>query len=243
MRTAVDDTPGQGPRVQVRLLDGFEVAADDRPVNLPLAAQRLVAFVALHERPVLRTHVAGALWTDRSDERASACLRSALWRSNQSLPLVEGGRTHLALDRRVTVDALETASIARGLLHGESDGGVDVRQLGGELLPDWYDDWVVVEAEGWRQLRLHALEALAERLTAGGRFGCASASAVAAVRAEPLRESPRAALIRVHLAEGNRSEALREFSGYSDRLKDELGVEPTERLRSLVEELSPERGA
>jgi len=64
--------------------------------------------------------------------------------------------------------------------------------LSADLLPDWYDDWVLLEAEDWRQLRLHALEALAGRLIALGRWGEAANAAGAAVRAEPLRESARA---------------------------------------------------
>jgi DNA-binding SARP family transcriptional activator len=117
----------------------------------------------------------------------------------------------------------------------DADRGQDaVSALSGEILPDWYDEWILIENEGWRQLRLHALEALADRLTARGRYGDAAAVALAAVRAEPLRESPRAALIRIHIAEGNPSEALREFARYGDLLMVELGVEPTERLRALV---------
>jgi hypothetical protein len=80
-----------------------------------------------------------------------------------------------------------------------------------------------VEAEDWRQLRLHALEALAGRLAAS-----------AAVRAEPLRESAHAALIQVHLAEDNQSEALREFTRYRTPLHAELGLEPTPRLCRLA---------
>jgi SARP family transcriptional regulator, regulator of embCAB operon len=64
-------------------------------------------------------------------------------------------------------------------------------------------------------------------------------AALAAVRAEPLRESSRAALIRVHIAEGNPSEALREFTRYGELLGLELGIEPTERLRGLVAKLLP----
>jgi DNA-binding SARP family transcriptional activator len=41
----------------------------------------------------------------------------------------------------------------------------------------------------------------------------------------------------VHIAEGNPSEALREFARYWELLMLELGVEPTERLRSLVARL------
>jgi hypothetical protein len=39
------------------------------------------------------------------------------------------------------------------------------------LLPGWYDDWVLIEAQIWRQLRMHALEALALRLADVGRWG------------------------------------------------------------------------
>ena len=106
-----------------------------------------------------------------------------------------------------------------------------------DVLPDWYDDWVLVEAEEWRQLRLHALDALADRLLNERRFGEATGAALAAVRAEPLRESARALVIRVHLAEGNQSEALAEFNRYRALLRAELGLEPTPRLCGLVADL------
>jgi DNA-binding SARP family transcriptional activator len=57
------------------------------------------------------------------------------------------------------------------------------------------------------------------------------------VRAEPLRESAHAALIQVHVAEGNQSEALREFTHYRALLNAELGLEPTLRLRRLIQGL------
>ena len=85
--------------------------------------------------------------------------------------------------------------------------------------------------------RLHALEALADRLTATGRWGEAADAAGAAVRAEPLRERANAALIRVHLAEGNQSEAVRQFDRYRALLDAELGLQPTRRLRRLVQDL------
>ena len=57
---------------------------------------------------------------------------------------------------------------------------------------------------------------------------------MAAVAAEPLRESAQRALIRAHLAEGNRSEALRQYRSYESLLRDELGLEPTSDLKALV---------
>jgi DNA-binding SARP family transcriptional activator len=150
---------------------------------------------------------------------------------------------NLGLADRVSVDFWDSRALAHRLLAPQAStrtpdpGPEAVSALSAELLPDWYDEWVHIEAEDWRQLRLHALEALAQRLTIQGDYGDAAAAALAAVRAEPLRESPRAALIRVHIAEGNPSEALREFARYGELLMLELGLEPTERLRALVAEL------
>ena len=59
------------------------------------------------------------------------------------------------------------------------------------------------------------------------RFGEAATAATVAVRADPLRESARAALIRVHLAEGNQSDALDEFHRYRTLIRAELDLEPT----------------
>ena len=64
------------------------------------------------------------------------------------------------------------------------------------MLPACYDDWVLVQRDRFRQLRLHALEALCERLTASGRYGEAIDAGLAAVCAEPLRESSHRVLIR-----------------------------------------------
>jgi DNA-binding SARP family transcriptional activator len=86
---------------------------------------------------------------------------------------------------------------------------------------------------------VHALEALAGRLTQAQRFGEAAAAASVAVRADPLRESACAALVRVHLAEGNQSDALDEFHRYRNLIRTELALEPTPLLGDLVRDLGP----
>jgi len=84
---------------------------------------------------------------------------------------------------------------------------------------------------------LHALDALAERLTASRRYADATSAALAAVKAEPLRETSHAALIRVYLAEGNRAEALAAFERYRALLHAELGLEPSPLIQALVKGL------
>jgi DNA-binding SARP family transcriptional activator len=74
---------------------------------------------------------------------------------------------------------------------------------------------------------------LANGLTSAGDYASAIQAALAAIRLEPLRESSHRCLIRTHLAEGNRSEAIRAYREYADRLERELGIDPSPLLREL----------
>jgi DNA-binding SARP family transcriptional activator len=224
------------------LLDGFELRCQTEPVRLPMTAQRLLAFLALHDRPVPRSHVAGALWMDATEEHATASLRSVLWRLRRPghAALIQANPSHLRLASGVTVDyhqaidyAHEVMDEATGdeVLDNESDC------LARELLPDWWEEWVQVERERYRQLRLHALEVRCRRLAQIGRFAQAVQAGLAAVACEPLRDSAHQLLISVHLAEGNRTEALRQYHRYCSLLHDELGLPPAPKIQQLIDQL------
>jgi DNA-binding SARP family transcriptional activator len=227
------------PTISLRLLGGFELACSGRTLPLPLAAQRLLAFLGLRRHPLLRSHVAATLWVDSSEHRSQASLRSTLWRINQaSHDLVEAGRSHIALGQTVDLDVQAMASKAHALIAGHNYSPDDETNLVDDLLPDWYDDWVVWERERLRQLRLHALEALALRLMRAGRHGEAVEVSQTALRDEPLRESVHRVLILVHLAEGNPAEALRQYRLYEHLMGSELNVEPSPLIRRLVRHLT-----
>jgi DNA-binding SARP family transcriptional activator len=239
-----DSLPGADSDFVVALLGGFGLFCGGSILGIPGMSQRLLAFLALHGRMAKRAAVAGTLWPDASESHAYSNLRSALARlQGTARKALATSKLELGLAESVTVDVRHAQALARRLLDpavtlDRSELSMAaVPALSADLLPDWYDDWVLIEAEDWRQLRLHALEALAGRLIALGRWGEAAGAAGAAVRAEPLRESGRAALIQVHLAEGNQSEAVREFTRYRALLRAELGLEPTPRLRQLVQAL------
>jgi DNA-binding SARP family transcriptional activator len=108
-----------------------------------------------------------------------------------------------------------------------------------DLLPDWCDEWLLVERERFRNIRIHALETLCERLTAAGRYDLAVESGLAAAAAEPLRESAHRCLIKAHLAEGNRSEAIRQYRRLCELLRSELDVGPPEDLTLLMRSVLP----
>ncbi|WP_367127698.1 BTAD domain-containing putative transcriptional regulator [Saccharothrix sp. HUAS TT1] len=225
---------------RVALLDGFRLTLGADAVPVSGGAERLLAFVAVRRRAVGRLFVAGSLWADATEGHAYAALRSTLLRMNRACrDTLLVTPSSLALAPGVSVDLRDAQALAHRLLeagpHAAADLSVEaVTTLSSELLPFWCDDWVDFEAEDWRQLRLHALEAVVDGLVQARRFGDATAAASVVVRADPLRESAQTALIRVHLAEGNRSEAAHAFDRFSRLLHVDLGLAPTQELRDLV---------
>jgi DNA-binding SARP family transcriptional activator len=234
--------PPAATELDLRLINGFEFFGDGNPIFFPLSVQRLLAFLALSDRPLQRLYVACKLWIDTTEERAFANLRSTLWRANRSgHRLVAVVSSQLALAPEVRVDVREARGQARRLVEGAAPAeelNLDGLVLGGELLPDWYDDWVLIERERYRQMGLHALEALAERLTKLGRYGEAADAALAAIAGEPLRESAHRTLIGVHVAEGNPSEALRQYELYRKMMSEVLSLAPSPRMEALVDGLT-----
>jgi len=234
--------PGQapypGPTVDLGLIGGFSLRRGGTLINLPISAQRLIAFVALSERPAMRSHIAGTFWPDVTEGRAMANLRSVLWRlRSPDGEILLCDRGQIELRREVVVDVHRLSHTALAILETgqEPDHGAFESLLhSGELLPDWSDEWVLIERERYHQLRLHGLEWLCRELAAGGRFGLAVDACLAALAAEPLRESAQRQLIEVYLSEGNRVEALRQFASYERVIREEVGVEPSPEISELV---------
>jgi DNA-binding SARP family transcriptional activator len=226
-------------QVRVTLIDGFELRCDGEPASLPLASQRLVAYLALRDRPLLRIQVAGTLWLHSSENRSYANLRTALWRLGRARgAVVETTTSHVGLSDAVVVDVRRMSALARGVLEDPAAAErLEDSDLEGELLPGWYDDWVLMERERLRQLRVHALERLAEHATRLGRHGQAVDRALTAIQADPLRESAHRVLIRAYVAEGNIGLAIRQYRECCRMLREELELGPSREMRELVAEI------
>lgn len=235
------DSAGIVGQIQLMLLGGFTLLHDSEEILLPQSAQRLIAFLALRDRPLSRSYLASTLWPDCPAGRSQADLRTALWRTKHcgAAVLVSSGM-YLRLHAEVRVDVRLLGSLGHDRPgNGEAitcaeSAGISWSELSLDLLPGWDDDWLVDDREDVRQLRLHSLEHLSEELSAHGRHSEAIRAALAAVRLEPLRETAHAALIKAHLAEGNRSEALRQFRRCQELLTAELSVQPSAWIRQLV---------
>jgi len=229
---------GTGSTVSVRLLGGFAIEASGVQVDLPSSSARVVAYLAVHDRPVSRHVTAGTLWPESSEAKANGSLRSALWRIRRlSTDLVAATDEYLGLAQRVMVDVRVLVDLS-SQLRGEDGPGADAPRVADlhalELLPDWYDDWVAFERERFRLIALHVLEGLSEWHVRRGSYMSAEECAIAAIRIEPLRESSHRTLMAAHIAQGNYSEAAATFESFRTLLQHELGVAPSHHMERLL---------
>jgi DNA-binding SARP family transcriptional activator len=227
--------------VRLTLTGEFELTIDGRHRAVPHSAERVLAYLALTEHPVSRTRLAGTLWLDVPEQRAVSSLRTTLWRLGRvGDRLLAANADRLQLSAGVGVDVVDLASLAKRLIREPQPA--DLTQLPfllehAEVLPDWEDGWIAADRERFRLLRLEALERAASALIDRHRFGEALVSALACVQSEPLRESARRLVVRVHVAQGNLAEALRTYREYQVLLGAELGIEPSRLMQQLIEPL------
>jgi DNA-binding SARP family transcriptional activator len=233
----------------VRLFDSCGLSMAGAEIMLKSREQRLVALLALEGcRP--RAYLAGVLWPETAEPRAAGSLRAAVWQLEKSAPgLLQSAGGQLGLSPQVRVDVRDFVERAMriSVLNAQPDGPNPTQLeewldsllvlLHGDLLAGWYDDWVLYERARLQQLRLSALEAIADRLTSRGQVSAALTAAMAAAAIEPLRESAQRAVIRIHLANGNYHDAIREYRAFGRRLGRELGVRPSAQMDALIRPL------
>jgi DNA-binding SARP family transcriptional activator len=218
----------------LQLLDRFRLVWDGVDVDVPPQSAIVVAYLAISERPIHRSVLAGSLSPALSERRALAALRSALYRIRAPVVVAEGDLLRLAHD--VRVDLRESITLARSLLRaGAPPDPIEpiIQELGRELLPNDDGAWVEAERQRFRHLRLSALDALASALTDDGRHAEAVEAAQLAVAIEPASEAAESTLVRALIAEGNAALALREWMAFRARLWRELRVRPTSEFEEV----------
>lgn len=228
-------------RPRLALLGGFSLTVAGKNIPLPMHSRRVLAYVSLdiaHSHSCDRGSLAERLWPEVNADRSRASLRTALWRIRQASPdLVEVQPETVRLAATVDVDLKLVREMADRMMQGHSDFSPESQHLllkSADLLPGWDETWLVLAREQLRQTRLHALEANADRLQRMGKYPEAIETMLAVIADEPLRESAHSRLIDIHLAEGNASEALRQFEVLVEVLWRELRLRPSPKLYEKV---------
>jgi DNA-binding SARP family transcriptional activator len=222
----------------LNLLGGFSIIVNGESCEVPESCKRLLVFLALQESPQRRPVVAGTLWPNKPESRASANLRSSLWRLPEpsGFPLVNAAGATIQLSEHLHVDARMAEATGWALIRAPSAivDDVDPMLFFQELLPGWYEDWVVFERERLAQLQLHFLEALTYILIERERIVEALDVALRLVNTDPLREGSQRALLAVYCTDRNITQAHRQFNRYQQLIHRTFGCEPSPSLHAMI---------
>lgn len=223
--------------------------------------QELLSYLLIHrDRPHSREALASLLWADTSTEKSKKYLRQALWHLHAALNSDNGNESEVLL---VDHDWLslnpcsnlwtDVADFERAFAGAE---GVAGRQLDPEkahalkdavslysddLLPGYYQDWILFERERLQNMYLLMLDKLIVYLQFRGEYEVAQGYGATILRYDPARERTHRQLMHLYSLAGDRTSALRQFERCSQALKQELGVKPERKTVELYERIKSDQ--
>ena len=223
----------------------FCISLGNRPVT-GLAAPRLqslLAYLLIHApAPISRSSLAGLLTPDYSETAARHALSDALYRLRQTLGpdwlVVDPDRVGLRADDTLWVDVWEFERLAA---RGDSVSLEAAAALyTGDLLPEIYDDWILLPRLALQEKYLALLETLATKQEAQNDLPRALSYARQLITIDPLRESGHQTYLRLLGRLNRRTQALAHYDYVRQLFQTELGVEPLAETRALVEAIRRE---
>jgi DNA-binding SARP family transcriptional activator len=225
---------------QLRLLQSWQLRRDAEVVHVAVRQQRLITALAISgSRP--RSYLVGLLWPESPESRGLESLRVTVHLITRQIPgLLTNGGTTLSLSELVDVDLHRLRAQIRELSLAGLNGNVPscLQQLrDADLLPGWYDDWVLFEQSRLQQDRLHAYHVIARESLARCDYESALEAAEGALELEPLYESAVGILIQAERRRGNDAVALRAYERYASKLQGDMGLAPSEAVRRLVSDI------
>lgn len=230
---------------RIELLGGLQALRENRVLNRFSTHKigALLAYLAYHRGQSLpRGVLIELLWQDKETAQGSQSLRHALSSLRRQLELpgipagavIEADHFNVRLNpETVTTDvedfhaAIQTATQSRSSSERILHFTRAVELYRGELLPGYYESWILPEQLKLEEQYFQAVESLLRLLEEAGDLQRALAVAHRAVQTDPLREEIHLALMRLYVATGQPQEALHRFTELEHLLRNKLGVEPS----------------
>ncbi len=213
------------------------------PVTIPAGqVGTVLAVLLVHRgRPVSTDRLIEVLWPRRAPRDAAAALQVKVSQLRAALAAAEPGARTLVVSRvagyslDVVAEAVDAGRFEALLGAGATDARSRIDTLGaaldlwrGAAFAEFADEeFAAVEAARLTELRLSAVEARAEALLEVGEYGELAADLAPVVAEHPLRERLRAVYMRALYSAGRQGEALAAFTELRQRLRTELGVDPS----------------
>ena len=233
-----------------RTLGPVELSVDGGPAPPELLWRKhlalLVYLARSPRRGRSREHLIGLLWGDRTEAAARHSLSEALRaiRHHAGEGSVEATVGQVRLDLasvQLDVDRLEELAAAE-------DWVAAAELVSGEFLEGFalaeateFENWLAAEREVWGRRGVEVLVSCAEAHAQVGKVEEACGFAGRALGLRPTSEAAVRCALRCRSLAGDRSGALELFERFQSRLAEELGVEPSQETRSLMERVRRQR--
>jgi DNA-binding SARP family transcriptional activator len=246
-------------RWRIELFDGLRARLLDERGGRTVAefesrkVASLLAYLAFYrERRHLREMLAEGLWPEERVEATRERFRHALSQLRHLLEPEKVPPGSVLVADRVQVhlrpevcgtDVAEFEAALRAAASADLAGRVRHLQRAielyrGELLPGFYEEWVLSERARLAQAYCDALSQAATALAAAGDLAAAIACGRRAVAADPLAEDAHRQLMALYQAAGRAPEALRHYRELERILHHELGSVPCEATRALHDQIA-----
>ena len=240
-------------QVTVEFLGRSRVLFDGSELALSRQSMSFLAYLVLnrdvdHPREVLIEQ----FWSSCDPARGRSCLGTALSRLRKILK-VDGllemsprGEPRIALTAPISSDTAEfegaiTPALSRPKAQLDAcdlDALISgLAHYHGDLLPGWYDNWVLPERERLRVLCLRGHRRLMDHYAAASDLENAISAGLAALRIEPLQESIQQRVMEFYSLSGQRVAAIRQYERLAAHLKHELGIGPSKATCALLERI------
>jgi len=234
--------------LEVCLFGAVQIHAGDNllpPFPTQRSRELFAALAANPNYPHPRTTLAGALWPEKSEDKARASLNTELWRVRQVLgkadQYLEQTRETVALN--LPPEQVDTHRFRALVRRGDVPSLEKAVELyRGDFLDGCYADWCLLERERLRDLWQGALEGLLRHRESRGEPAEAIAFAKRLHALDPLREDIHRALMRLYAGLGDRPAALAQYQHCKAVLQQELGIPPmpeTEALFAKIRQTAP----
>jgi len=234
--------------LEVRLLGAFEVKRDGKPVAISSRpAQGLFAYLVLTAGTAHRREkLAGLLWPDSTEEGARDYLRHALWKIRKAIePASSKGKSdsyiraddiHVRFnpESKYSLDAATIRNIGDNTSSRELMEALSLYE--GELLPGYYEDWVLLEREHLQAVYEQKMARLLALLQDEGRWLDILKWGEQWISFGQKPEPAYRALMNAHAAKGDMSKVAATYERCIKSLK-EFGIEPSEQTKELYENL------
>lgn len=225
-------------------------------------ATSLLAYFVLHPHTLHpREALAELLSPDASPERARRNFSDALYRLRQTLGpdwlVVDADRVGLRLDDALWVDVWEFERLAAqgDRVFKASERALSAQNLSrdavasleaaaalytGDLLPEIYDDWILLPRLALQEKYFALLETCAAAREAQNDLPRALSYARQLITVDSLRESGHQTYLRLLGRLNRRTQALVHYDYVRQLFQTELGIEPLAETRALVEAIRRE---